>query len=178
MKTAGLNNKTTKHLSPLAAWAFALGTSIGWGSLVITTSDYLKRSGPIGSTIGLLISGLIMLLIGRNYAYMINRCPDQGGAYTYTKTVLGYDYGFLSAWFMILTYLSMLWANATSLPLFARYFFGNIFQYGYLYTIFGYAYNGSDLYRPKQVYRPTDECSVSYFLFWHYHLFYLCLYAS
>ena len=138
MKTADLNKKTIKHLSPLAAWAFALGTSIGWGSLVITTSDYLKRSGPIGSTIGLLISGLIMLLIGRNYAYMINRCPDQGGAYTYTKTVLGYDYGFLSAWFMILTYLSMLWANATSLPLFARYFFGNIFQYGYLYTIFGY----------------------------------------
>ena len=32
----------------------------------------------------------------------------------------------------------MFWANATSLPLFARFFIGNTFKVGYLYTLFGY----------------------------------------
>lgn len=30
------------------------------------------------------------------------------------------------------------WANATAVPLFARYIFGDVFRVGYLYTIFGY----------------------------------------
>ena len=29
-------------------------------------------------------------------------------------------------------------ANATSIPLFAGYFFGDVFRFGYLYRIFGY----------------------------------------
>ena len=50
----------------------------------------------------------------------------------------GYDHGFLTAWFLTMTYLAVFWANATSLPLFARYFLGNIFRFGRLYTLFGY----------------------------------------
>lgn len=41
-------------------------------------------------------------------------------------------------WFLSLTYISMFWANATSLPLFARFFIGDTFKVIYLYTIFGY----------------------------------------
>ncbi len=39
---------------------------------------------------------------------------------------------------MLLTYLAILWANMTSLPLFARFFLGGAFQFGFRYTIFGY----------------------------------------
>ena len=39
---------------------------------------------------------------------------------------------------MFLVYISIFWANATSIPLFARYFLGSAFSVGYLYTIFGY----------------------------------------
>lgn len=39
---------------------------------------------------------------------------------------------------MGLAYLAMLWANATSLPLFARNFMGDTFRFGYLYTVFDY----------------------------------------
>lgn len=130
--------KLTRNLSPLAAWAFSIGTSIGWGSLVVTSNHYLAQAGPLGSAIGMVLGGLIMAVISANYAYLMNVYPSAGGAYTYASETLGHDYGFLTAWFLSLTYLAVLWANATSIPLFARYFIGNTFRVGYIYTLFGY----------------------------------------
>lgn len=126
------------HISPAAAWALSLGTTIGWGSLVVTSNTYLIQAGPAGSIIGLIIGAVIMLVMARNYHYMMNAFPDAGGAYSYAKEMFGYDYGFLTSWFLVLTYAAVLWANITSLPLFARYFIGDIFRTGRLYTIFGY----------------------------------------
>ena len=126
------------YLSPVAAWAFALGTSIGWGSLVVTSNTYLLQAGPWGSILGLLVGAVAMLIIGRNYHYLVNCFPDAGGAYTYSKVAFGHDYGFLTAWFLALTYLAMFWANVTSLPLFARFFMDGVFQVGFHYTVFGY----------------------------------------
>ncbi|MBQ8109058.1 MAG: amino acid permease [Clostridia bacterium] len=132
------DRKLQRHLSPLGAWAFAIGTSVGWGSLVVTSSTYLKQAGPMGSTLGLIIGALIMLLIGWNYAYLMKCYPEAGGAFVYSREAFGHDQGFLTAWFMAMTYFAILWANMTSLPLFARIFLGNIFRFGRLYTLFGY----------------------------------------
>ena len=126
------------HLSPLGAWAFSIGTSVGWGSLVVTASTYLAQAGPLGSVLGLAAGALIMLLIARCYAYMMSCYPEAGGAYAFTREAFGYDQGFLTAWFLALTYLAILWANATSLPLFSRIFLGGVFRFGRLYTLFGY----------------------------------------
>ena len=128
----------TPYVTPAGAWALALGTSIGWGSLVVTSNTYLVRAGPLGSILGLVTGMAVMLVIARNYHYMVECYPNAGGVYTYAKEVFGPDRGFLSAWFLFLTYAAMLWANATSLPLFARYFLGDVFRVGYLYTVFGY----------------------------------------
>ena len=127
----------TPYLSERAAWALSVGTSVGWGALVVTSSGFLSAAGPAGSLIGLLIGMGLMLLIARNYFFTASRYPDAGGLYSITKNVFGYDRAFLVFWFMSLVYLSMFWANATSLPLFARYFIGNTFRFGYLYTVFG-----------------------------------------
>ncbi len=132
------DRRLTRNLSPLGAWAFSIGTSIGWGSLVVTSNTYLAQAGPLGSTVGMIVGGLIMLVIAANYAYLMNVYPDAGGAYHYASEILGHDYGFLTAWFLSLTYLAILWANATSIPLFARYFLGDVFKVGRLYTLFGY----------------------------------------
>ena len=126
------------YLSKGSAWALAVGTSVGWGSLVVTGNTYLSGAGPLGSVIGILIGAVIMLITAKNFHYMANRYPSAGGIYSYTKNVFGYDRAFLVSWFLSLIYISMFWANATSLPLFARYFFGDVFKFGYLYTIFGY----------------------------------------
>lgn len=69
---------------------------------------------------------------------MIQSAPDAGGTYTFAKRVNGKDYGFLAAWFILLTYLAILWANITSLPLFTSFFFGDILHVGFHYRIFSH----------------------------------------
>ena len=92
----------------------------------------------MGSLLGLAVGVAMILVAAWNYSYMMRLHPDSGGLYTYVKTAFGYDRAFLSSWFLVITYLAMLWANATSLPLFADRFFGDVFRFGYLYTVFGY----------------------------------------
>ncbi|MBQ7534678.1 MAG: APC family permease, partial [Stomatobaculum sp.] len=134
------NNKTElqPYLSPLAVWALSVGSAIGWGSLVVTSSAYLSQAGPLGSIIGLLIGFAMMLMVSSHYQFLATRYPGVGGLYNYVKKVFGYDFAFLIAWFMFLIYISIFWANATSIPLFARYFLQGVFKAGYLYKIFGY----------------------------------------
>ena len=127
-----------RHMSPMGAWAFAIGTSVGWGSLVVTANTYLAQAGPAGSALGLALGTLIMLIVGWNYSTLMQAYPEAGGAYAYTREVFGYDQGFLTAWFLAMTYLAVLWANATSLPLFSRIFLGGVFRFGKLYTLFDY----------------------------------------
>ena len=140
-ETSSAANQTTKlqpYLSPLAIWALSVGSAIGWGSLVVTSSSYLSQAGPLGSVIGLLIGFVMMLMVASHYHFMSNRYPGTGGLYHYVKNIFGYDFAFLIAWFMFLIYISIFWANATSIPLFARYFLQGIFKRWYLFTIFGY----------------------------------------
>ena len=139
-QTSDSNNsvKLQPYLSPLAVWALSVGSAIGWGSLVVTSRSYLSQAGPMGSVIGLLIGFAMMLMVSSHYHFLANRYPGTGGLYNYVKFIFGYDRAFLIAWFMFLIYISIFWANATSIPLFARYFLQGIFKKGYLYTIFGY----------------------------------------
>lgn len=129
----------TPYITPLGAMALSVGSAIGWGSFVFTGNSYLLKAGPAGSVIGMLIGAAIMLIIGWNYYYLINRYPDAGGVYAYVTEVFGHDRAFLAAWFLFLTYIAVFWANATSLPLFARYFFGDLFRVGPHYVIAGYS---------------------------------------
>ncbi|MBR0410675.1 MAG: amino acid permease [Eubacterium sp.] len=142
MKNQASDNKPQiglqPYLSPAAAWALSVGAAVGWGSLVVTSNTYLAQAGPAGTVFGLLIGTVLMLLMCENFFYMANHYPRAGGAYTYTKEVFGYDRAFLVFWFLSLTYISMFWANATSLPLFARYFVGDICRFGYMFILFEY----------------------------------------
>ena len=96
-------------MSPLTVLAFAIGTSVGWGSFVVTSNTYLKQAGPWGSVLGLLIGAFIMLLVCWNYHYLANRYPEGTGVYFFTKKVFGYDRAFLISWFVFLLYASIFW---------------------------------------------------------------------
>lgn len=138
--------KLEPYLSPLAVWALSVGTAIGWGSLVVTSRTYLTKAGPAGSVLGLLIGFAMMLMVANHYHFLANRYPGTGGLYNYVKYIFGYDRAFLVAWFLFLVYIAIFWANATSIPLFARYFLHGVFRVGYLYTVFGYeVYLGESL---------------------------------
>lgn len=132
------NQGLETFLSPLAVMAFAVGTSVGWGAFVVTSNTYLKQAGPLGSIIGLLIGAVIMLFVCSNYHYISNKNIYKEDVFTYTKNIFGYDRAFLIAWFVFLLYISIFWANATAIPLFARYLIGDFFCFGHLYTLFGY----------------------------------------
>ena len=128
-----------KKVSALGALGLSIGTAIGWGSFVVTGSSFLSKAGPLGSIIGIIIGMLIMLVLAYNYHYMMNKYPDSnGGIYTFAKNTLGGDHAFLVSWFLIITYAAILWANVSSISLFARYIFGNTFQFGFHYSIGGY----------------------------------------
>ncbi len=114
------------------------GNRSGWGSLVVTSNTYLSQAGPLGTILGILAGTVLMLLMCRNFFFMASHYPRAGGIYTYTKEVYGYDLAFLMFWFLSLTYISIFWANATSLPLFSRFFIGDVFKTGHLFTLFGY----------------------------------------
>ena len=128
----------SKYLSPIGAWALAFGCSVGWGAFVMPGTTFLPKAGPVGTAIGMCIGLVLMLIIGINYHYLMNRYPDSGGTLTYTVKVLGYDHGFLSSWFLVLVYVAIIWANATALTLIARRLFGDLLQFGFHYQILGY----------------------------------------
>ena len=135
-----MENKTrVKNISILGAFALSIGTALGWGSFVVTGSSFVSQAGPVGSIIGLLIGMLIMMVVAYNYHYMMNKYPDtNGGIYSFAKYTIGSDHAFLVSWFLIITYLAILWANVSSFSLFAQYIFGSTFQFGFHYVIWGY----------------------------------------
>ncbi|MBR5337492.1 MAG: amino acid permease [Lachnospiraceae bacterium] len=132
------NQKLDPSFSRMGIWAFSIGTSIGWGSFVVTCSTYLAQAGILGTIFGIILGMVVILVVNRNLCYMMSRRPDAGGIYSYASMVRGHDIGFLVAWFLLLTYMAILWANITSLPLFASRFLGTFFQFGFHYSIFGY----------------------------------------
>ena len=150
------------YISPVAAWALSIGTAVGWGSLVVTSSNYLSNAGPVGTILGLVVGTIIMIFMCRNISYMAGHYPRAGGAYTYVKKTFGYDRAFLVFWFLSLTYISMFWANATSLPLFSKFFIGDLFQFGHLYTLFEYdVYLGEAILTLVAIFLVTTLCMHS-----------------
>ena len=131
-------SRLAHRLTPIGVWALSFGCSVGWGAFVMPGTTFLPIAGPIGTLIGVAVGMLVMLLIGYNYCFLINRHPDAGGTFSYATSAFGYDHGFLASWFLGLVYLAIIWANATALPLICRNLLGNLFCYGFHYTIAGY----------------------------------------
>ncbi len=75
--------------TPLGIWAFSIGTSIGWGSFIVTCNTYLQKSGLLGTVFGLLLGMAVILVITWNLQYMIIQAPGAGGIYSFEKSPVG-----------------------------------------------------------------------------------------
>ncbi len=131
-------NGLKSRFSPLGIWAFSIGASLGWGSIIVTCSSFLEKAGVHGTAFGLLAGMFVILIITWNLQYMIRNNPDAGGIYTFEKRVGGKEMGFVTLWFVLLAYFAVLWANLTAVPLFVRFFFKDAFKFGFHYRVFGY----------------------------------------
>lgn len=106
MKTVFTENKK-KYIGVLGAFGLSVGTSIGWGSFVVTSSDYLSKAGLLGSIIGILLGCALMAVIAYCYHCMMNKVPDSGGIYSFVKHAFDGDHAFLASWFLIIVYASI-----------------------------------------------------------------------
>ena len=131
-------------LTPLAAWALAFGCAVGWDALVMPGSTFLPKAGPLGTLLGVLLGGLVMGVVAWNYHVMINRHPGPGGVYAYAGESFGVDHGFIAGWFLCLTYMAIVWMDATVISSVARHLAGrDLFAFGFRYTVAGYHENGA-----------------------------------
>ena len=65
-----------------------------------------------------------MLVVAANYSYLMRLRHGFGGVSAYTKEAFGDDHAFLCAWFLCLSYISILFLNATALYVVARLLMG------------------------------------------------------
>ena len=130
--------KLGAYLTPLAVLALSFGYAVGWGSFVMPGTMFLPGAGPAGTVIGILAGAAAMTVFAFNYHRMLQRVPGPGGALAFATKAFGADHGFLLSWFLWLTYVAILWANATALVLLVRYLFGDAFQFGFHYTMAGF----------------------------------------
>ena len=124
-----------RYLSRLDVWAMAFGCMVGWGAFVMSGTTFLPVAGPAGTVIALTIGTLIMLIIGANFSFLMTHSPSTGGVYSYAKSAFGRDHAFLCSWFLCLSYLTILFLNATALFIVIRVLFGSRLQIGYHYAI-------------------------------------------
>ena len=131
-------DKKEKRIGVLSAWAYTLGCAVGWGSFMNPTNIFLPQAGPLGSAIGIALASVMILFIGKGIAYMAETFPESSGVHVYIVRVLGEDHGFLSAWAMLLAYLSVMWANATAIVMLIRFVMGDLLQFGFYYQVADY----------------------------------------
>ena len=69
-----------RYLRPLDVWGIAFGCIVGWGAFVMPGTIFLPLAGPAGTIIAMAISMVIMLVIGRNYTFLMTHRPGSGGS--------------------------------------------------------------------------------------------------
>ena len=130
----------------LGAWALAFGCSVGWDAIVTPWTMFLPKAGPVGTALGLIVGCIVMAIIAWNFHFMINRRPGPGGVYLYATEAFGHDHGYLCAWALILTYVSIVLSDATAFPIILRYMFGeNFLRFGFSYEVAGFVVSLGDL---------------------------------
>lgn len=132
------NSRRIAYLSPLAVIALSFGYAVGWGAFVMPGTMFLPSAGPAGTVIGFLIGTAVIVVLAFNYHKVTNHIHGAGGAYVFVTKVFGHNHSFLVAWFLFLAYIAVMWANATALVLLARFLFGNMFQFGFHYSLLGF----------------------------------------
>ena len=55
-----------QHLSLLGAWALAFGCAVGWDAFALAWTSFLPKAGPLGTILGLLVGGLVMVVVAWN----------------------------------------------------------------------------------------------------------------
>lgn len=124
-----------KSMSPLAIWALAFGSIVGWGAFIMPGLRFLPTAGPMASAIGFALGGLMLMFVAISYGKIVGMYPVAGGVFAFSYAVFGSTASFICGWALVLGYLSIIALNATALVLLTRFLVPGMLEFGYLYTI-------------------------------------------
>ncbi len=114
----------------------AFGAMIGWG-WVVSSGDWLQKSGAVGTALGFLIAGVMIYFVGLTYAELTSAMPKCGGEHVFSFKAFGPVGSFICTWALVLSYVGVVCFEACSLPTVLQYLIPGFLQ-GYMYTVAGF----------------------------------------
>ena len=96
-------NTLARKLRATDYFTLGWGTMVGVGWLVIM-DDWLLRGGALGTLLGFIIGGALLLPIGWVYGRLVVAMPDAAGEIAYTSVVFSRPVSFATGWMMTLAY--------------------------------------------------------------------------
>ncbi len=127
-----------KNIGKFEVTSLAIGSIIGSGAFILPGDFFLKEIGLYNTIIGLILGAISIIIIEKNYGFLINKFPQAGGEYIFVKNSLGLKHAFFCGWFLILAYVLIVPLNATALSVGINTIFPDLLKIGYLYTVAGY----------------------------------------
>lgn len=135
--TAFKREELENTMSKRFIWAIAYGSSIGWGAFILP-GDWLISSGTLGSTLGITIGGLLMLIIAVAYGALTSEFPVSGGEFAFSYVGFGRNISFIASWFLALGYICVVALNASAFSLLFKFILPDFLEIGYMYSIAGW----------------------------------------
>jgi APA family basic amino acid/polyamine antiporter len=96
-------NTLARQLRATDYFTLGWGTMVGVGWLVIM-DDWLLRGGALGTLLGFVIGGALLLPIGWVYGKLVVAMPDAAGEIAYTSAVFPRPISLATGWMMTLAY--------------------------------------------------------------------------
>ena len=102
--------------------------TLGWGTMVgvgwlVVMDDWLGRGGSLGTLLGFVIGGALLLPIGWVYGRLVMAMPDAAGEVAYTSAVFPRGISFATGWMMTLAYFIVCPWEAVAVGRIAGYIF-------------------------------------------------------
>ena len=105
--------------------------TLGWGTMVgvgwlVVMDDWLLRGGALGTVLGFVIGGALLLPVGWVYGKLIAAIPDTACEIAYTAAVFPRSVSFATGWIMTLSYFIVCPWEAVAVGRIAAYIFPSL----------------------------------------------------
>lgn len=111
----------------------SFGAMIGWGWVVLV-GNWIITAGSLGSIISFLLGGILIIFVGLAYSELTASIQSNCGELFFCYKALGFNFAFISIWFILLGYISVISFEVVALPSVIEYLIPNL-KFLLLYNI-------------------------------------------
>lgn len=95
-----------KTLSRKDIWAFAFGSVVGWGWIMMA-GQWVRDAGTLGAVLAFVFGAVMTGIIGLIYAEMTPMLPLSGGVMVWSYRCSGYKFAWFTGWAICFAYLAV-----------------------------------------------------------------------